>query len=216
MNPNRPYQPDFQSQPTGAPQPAKRSHRTLWAVLGGIGVVIVLCCGIGLVQLAIRSGEDKPPARAIVSWTTPASPLATTKPAPKGNAKVGEPVRDGKFEFVVTKVETSAQVGSQYVNKTAQGQFVLITMTVKNIGSVPQTMFDANQEALDPKGARYHSDSGAGIYANSDVAQTWITPINPGNAITGKVVFDVPVGVTLRTVVLHDSAYSGGVKVDLQ
>ncbi len=50
------------------------------------------------------------------------------------------PVRDGKFEFVVTGVQPGlAEVGDNpYLTKKAQGQFVIVTVTVKNIGDKPQ------------------------------------------------------------------------------
>ncbi|GIF48217.1 hypothetical protein Afe04nite_27560 [Asanoa ferruginea] len=40
--------------------------------------------------------------------------------------------------------------------------------------------------------------------------------INPGNALSGKLVFDVPKGTELAALVLHESIFSAGVKVALR
>ncbi len=41
------------------------------------------------------------------------------------------------------------------------------------------------------------------------------TDINTGNRVEAKVAFDVPEGTQPSTIELHDSAFSGGVKVRL-
>ncbi|WP_412539927.1 DUF4352 domain-containing protein [Longispora sp. K20-0274] len=155
--------------------------------------------------------------------TTGAATAAPTKagtkaPAAAPVAGIGTAVRDGKFEFVVQKVECGkAQVGGEYLNKKAQGQFCLVTISVKNIGDKPQTMYDSNQKGFGANNARYAPDSAAGIYANSEGDnQVWISEINPGNQVTGLVVFDIPKDGALSSLELHDSAFSGGVKVKLQ
>ena len=106
-------------------------------------------------------------------------------------------------------------VGGQYLSKTAQGQYVLVTVKVANISDKPQTVFDSNQRLYDASGRRFDADAAAGIYANDTSSSVFVTPINPGNAITGTLVFDVPKDVTPTTIELHDSAYSGGTRVSI-
>lgn len=137
--------------------------------------------------------------------------------AKQGTAGLGDPVRDGKFEFVVNNVECDvATVGEDPVSKTAQGQFCLVNLSVKNIGDEPQTMSDANQSAVGSNGAAYNADTEAGLLANDTNSQVWLTDINPGNQVTGMLVFDVPKDVDLTTLTLHDSAFSGGVEVNVK
>jgi hypothetical protein len=45
---------------------------------------------------------------------------------------------------------------------------------------------------------------------------TWYEEINPGNNVSGEIVFDVPQRRQMVEAELHDSAFSGGVLVDLQ
>src|SRR5699024_3688657 len=70
---------------------------------------------------------------------------------------IGEVAQDGKFEFVVTEVETGVErVGSEYLNETAQGQFVLVHLEVTNVGDKAQTLYDSSQHLIDTDG-REHS-----------------------------------------------------------
>lgn len=132
-------------------------------------------------------------------------------------AKVGEAVRDGKFEFVVKSVECGkGSVGTnQYLTKTAQGQYCLLNVSVKNIGNEKQSLFSANQKLLDAANKEYSADDTATLYA-APQGSSWYSDINPGNSVEGTIVFDVPKDVTPTVAELHDSAYSGGIKVNLQ
>ncbi|SNT28384.1 protein of unknown function [Asanoa hainanensis] len=130
-------------------------------------------------------------------------------------AKVGEAARDGKFEFTVKAPKCGvASVGDKYLNEQAQGQFCLVTITVKNIGDKPQTFSDSSQKAFGADDVEYSADSGAAIYANKNT-ETLFNEINPGNKVTGVVVFDIPKKAKLTKLELHDSPFSGGVTVQL-
>ncbi|GAB2594300.1 hypothetical protein Aab01nite_82800 [Paractinoplanes abujensis] len=108
-----------------------------------------------------------------------------------------------------------AKVGNQYLNEKAQGQFCLVSIQIKNIGKEAQTMSDSVQKAYDAKGTEFSVDSGAAIHANED-QQVFFEEINPGNTVKGKLVFDIPKDTKLTSLELHDSLFSGGVKVALK
>jgi hypothetical protein len=130
-------------------------------------------------------------------------------------AKVGEAARDGKFEFTVQQVKCGVgQVGTDMLGKKAQGQFCLVTLQVKNIGKEAQAFSDSSQKALGADKAQYTADSAAGLYANQDGA-TLFNQINPGNQVTGVLVYDIPAAATLAKLELHDSPFSGGITVQL-
>ena len=131
-------------------------------------------------------------------------------------AKIGTPVRDGKFEFTVKSLECGkTSVGTnQYLTKTAQGQYCLLNVTVKNIGNEKQSLLSSDQKLL--KGdIEYSADDTATLY-QAPQGTSWYNDINPGNSVEGTIVFDVPKDVTPTVAELHDSAFSGGVKVNLQ
>jgi hypothetical protein len=144
--------------------------------------------------------------------TSTAPPTTTTTPAEE-QPGIGDPVRDGKFEFVVTEIE---QPGDSYdpddvLEDEANGVWLIVHMTVENIGAEAQTFFADNQQML-WNDVKYEA---SGFTWNG----TNIEELNPGIKLDAIVMFDVPetipeggVGTVLE---LHDSAFSGGVLVYL-
>ncbi|HZN72171.1 MAG TPA: DUF4352 domain-containing protein [Micromonosporaceae bacterium] len=179
------------------PQPKKRRWPIILALMGG---VLALCCVGGIIAM-------------IVSNSGSSSATDTTNVDSPADGTVGSPVRDGKFEFVVKKVECGKRsVGTGSLRETAQGQYCLVSLSVKNIGKEPQTLSDSNQKAFAPDGVEYGTDSVASLYANGD-NNVWLNEINPGNQVTGILVFDIPSNARIARLELHDSAFSGGVDV---
>ena len=133
-------------------------------------------------------------------------------PTPPG---LGDPVRDGKFEFVVSSADCAPSVGSKYLNLKADGKYCVVDLTVKNIADNPQLFLGSAQKAFDATGTKYTDDKVAGFYANGD-SKAFLKKIGPGDKVVGKVVFDVPKATTLTTIELHDSFFSGGVQVALK
>lgn len=109
-----------------------------------------------------------------------------------------------------------ASVGTnEYLTQKAQGQFCLLSLTVKNIGDEKQSLFSSNQKLFNAAGQEYSADDTATMYASSDTTSTWFNDINPGNSVSGVIVFDLPKDQTPVSALLHDSAFSSGVKVNL-
>lgn len=133
-------------------------------------------------------------------------------------AKIGEPARDGKFEFTVTSIKCGEKsVGDQYLNEKAQGEFCRLSLSIKNIGDEAQSLLSSDQKLLNAEGQQFAADDTATIYASSgNSGSTWFDQINPGNSVKGDILFDVPAGAKITTAELHDSSFSGGVKVNLQ
>ncbi|RVW06282.1 DUF4352 domain-containing protein [Rhodococcus spongiicola] len=217
-----PQQP-FQGQPVPqAPQQPinKKSKKWPW-IVGVIAAFIV----IG----AVSGGEDdkkstdaaSPAEVAAVDAVSsaapaPAAPAPAPAPAPKPVPGMGTPVRDGKFEFVVTDVVTGlSTVGDNpFLTEQAQGQFVVVTMTVQNTSDKPKGLSPDNQEMYDTQGRKFTADTMAGIALDSEVS-IW-DEINPGNKVTMKVVYDMPADAVPAEMELHDSMFSGGTRVALK
>lgn len=171
-----------------------------------VSALVALGCGAGA---GSSGGDDSAAAR-----DNSAAAQGDDKPAAK-QAKIGDPVRDGKFEFTVKSMKCGvSKVGTDMLGKKAQGQFCLITVNVKNIGKEPQALVDSAQKAYAADGTEYSTDSSAAIYANKD-QNTVFNELNPGNQITGVLVFDIPKDAKLAKLELHDSIFSGGVEVAL-
>jgi hypothetical protein len=193
--------------------PRRRSGFTVTMVVLG---VFAACCASGAV-LAMFGGAlfraaageaASPPA------VTQPAPSATTRPS-RSRSGLDAPVRDGKFEFVVTSFSCGHKsVGESFVNIKASGQFCIVNLTVKNIGDEGQTFADSFQKALGPDDKVYRAHTGAGVVANEGADAVWHT-INPGNSIKGKIVFDIPKKAKITSLELHDSPLSRGVTVAL-
>ena len=127
---------------------------------------------------------------------------------------IGDKVRDGKFEFTVVKITKKASVGNDMVGTKAQGVFVLVHVKVKNIGKKAQLFDSSSQKLFDTDDREFSADGEAGIYLGD--SNSFLNEINPGNQVKGIVVFDVPKDATPAKLELHDSPFSGGVKVSLR
>jgi len=178
-------------------------------ILTVIGIVVLL---------AIIGGAAGGSSKSNTSSNSGDNKTAETKTEDRAKvAKIGEVANDGKFQFTVASVECGkASAGTnQYLTKQAQGQFCFVNVTVKNIGSEAQTLDSSSQCLFDAANAKYSTDGTASLYANPE-GSTFLNQINPGNSVTGIVVFDLPKDKTPVTAELHNGAFSGGVKVNLQ
>ncbi|QXW00775.1 DUF4352 domain-containing protein [Rhodococcus globerulus] len=203
--------PQNNSQPQQVSLP-KKKKKWPWVV----GVVAAL-----LVISAMSNGGDKDDPKVATARTASAevasvdaSPQAVTT-TPASVPGLNTPVRDGKFEFVVTEIESglSSLGDNPFLTEKAQGQFVIVTMTVQNTSDQPKSLSPSDQEMYDAKGRKFSADTSAAFSLDTDVA-IW-DEINPGNAVTMRVVFDMPTDAVPAEIELHDSMFSGGTRVSL-
>lgn len=167
--------------------------------IAGAALAAALACGAG--------GDDSDKAASNADGADTATGDKT--------AGLGQPARDGKFEFTVSKVDcTKTKIGTDLLGQTAQGKFCLVTLKVKNIGDEAQLFDASSQKALDKAGTTYDADGGAALYVNKN-AETFLNNINPGNQIQGVLPFDVPKTVSITQLELHDGPFSDGVKVNI-
>jgi len=179
-----------------APPPVAKSKAWLWIILAIIAVPVLLFGGCAtLVAIGMHSDDSSTNSGGGSSQ-------------PDGG--LNQPVRDGKFEFVVSDVGPLPKTWYGPV-PTARGQWVIATMTVRNVGNEPQSFFVQNQKLIDTAGRQYAPDTTASYAMNSNT--TMVIDMNPGFAITTKVPFDVPPGTQVSAVGMHDSAFSGGATV---
>lgn len=193
-------------QPHGyVPQQAPRKRKKWPWIVGGLLVVMVLGC-VGVFAL-LGAGANQ-----VAKGLEEADQNQQGKNAVAG--KMNTPAKDGKFEFTVTGMKCGVErVGGEFGQK-AQGQFCLVHVQVKNVGTSAELFNDSSQQATDSKGNVYSVDSGAGVFANED-SSTFLEDINPGNTVKGDLVFDVPPDTKLASVVLHESLFTAGIKVPL-
>lgn len=193
-------------QPQESPKKKKKAIYKRWWFWVAVVIVVIIIANAG-------SGGGS-------SSGTNAAGTDTSADSPAGDAdqlaQVGQAARDGKFEFVVNKVECGVpSVGSTYVKRDAQGEFCIVNVTVANIGDEPQSFLGDNSKLSNAAGQEFSADTSAAMYANED-SNAMYAEINPGNTIMTDVVFDIPVGMDIAQLELHDSAFSDGVKFQVQ
>jgi hypothetical protein len=191
------YGPHGQAYPP--PRPPKRSSNTA-LILVVIGAVLLVAFGGCAILVSVIG-------------STPTS--STSEPgAGLGRvAKAGTPVRDGDFEFAVTSVETATHLGGQILGVEAKGVFMIVRLRATNIGRDAQYISDSNQKLIDEQGREYAPSSSAAAYVVN--AGSLFERLNPGLAAEGVVVFDVPRGVRVAAIEVHDSVFSRGARVAL-
>ncbi|MBS5749439.1 MULTISPECIES: DUF4352 domain-containing protein [Actinotignum] len=103
---------------------------------------------------------------------------------------IGTPVVLGDFEVTVTNVEKGvSHIGNDVLGKDATGQYVIVDVTVKNTGKEAAGFAESEQKLVDTEG-RQHSVSGDSLYLGD--ASMIYEKVNPGNTVTGKLLYDVP------------------------
>lgn len=186
---------------TEAPKKSRRGLKIL-----GMGAAGLL--GISVIGGALGGGESSTESTGSSSSTSSSTSSSSDDDTEKASAGIGDEVRDGKFAFTVTDVETGASTyGDGFLTEEAQGEFTIITMTVENVGDEAQMLDATNMEGIDSEGRELAAEMGLG--------DAFLENINPGNSVTVEVAFDVAKGATLDSVVVHDSMFSAGAPVNL-
>ena len=181
------------SRPAARPRRRKSRLRklVLWLiVLVVVPLLLIGGCMAALVKgagsIEFFSGDDRPTASA------------------------GTEVRDGSFEFVVRNVETDVPtVGFD----RAQGMFVVVSFTVRNIAPEPKTYTPLGQELHDTAGAEFGPD----VTATAQRAATAAAPrtLQPGESLGTHLVYEVPAGSVPATMTFRDFPFSLGTSVAL-
>jgi Domain of unknown function (DUF4352)/Protein of unknown function (DUF2510) len=161
-------------------------------------------------QIASGSGSTSKSATPTTSASGGSSATKTTGQSPTGVPPAGA-VTDGNFSFEVTQVETAPSVkyGDPPVEKTAQGEFLIVHMTVTNTGAMSATFLGTLQK-LKAGGTTYAIDDEATSYLNGGMAQ-----LNPGDQTALAIAFDVPQGTTPESLEVHGDPTSAGAEVPI-
>lgn len=127
--------------------------------------------------------------------------------------------------------------GDSEDSKDAQGQFCLLELSIRNTGSKPKSLKVSNQHLYDDQGRQFLIDTTAtrlencvapvnseGLFpgsntnddCNDDETPFIESNINPGNSISGRLVFDVPQNANIVEAKLHNPSILNRVKVKLQ
>lgn len=176
-------------------------------VLKWVGIVFVILIIIGVVSSSGGNKDENSGGNDKTKDTTSSTPKEQV-------FKVGEEVVVGKLTYKVNKVEKTQQVGDQYLNKKANGVFLVINVTVINKDKEAR-MIDTNMFKLAQGETKYDPSSEASIYANND-NQFFLQNVNPNISATGDVIFDIPADANgLKLIVQNNFFGTSEKKIDL-
>ncbi|MEU4342522.1 protein kinase [Nocardia sp. NPDC023852] len=217
---NRPGYRPRQARPL-VPVPRRRQRRSLMSkVIGSLIVIFLapfaLAAGcfalIAVGSKASDSGGGAPASPPSVRADEHPGPQDRSLPEPVVPASVDTPVRDGKFEFVVTKVDADVtRVGLQ----TTAGSFLIVTLAVRNISDEVKWFLPLGQRLFDAQGTPFEHNATATMWQNTQQRLGYSFELRPGQSATTQLVFDLPPQVSPDRLELHDFVLSNGVQVHL-
>ncbi|MFI7597300.1 DUF4352 domain-containing protein [Actinoplanes sp. NPDC049681] len=181
--------------------------RRLWPWLAAALAVLMITGLIGLFAVIGRIANS-------VSAGLGLDPgPATRREAVAG--RFNEVVADGAFQFAVTGMRCGARrVGNDEFGQKARGEFCLVAVTVRNMGSRAGTLDGTSQTAYAANGEAFPSEAGAAMYVSR--RPSILERIDAGARVRGTLVFDVPHGTRLTSIVLRDSLRTRGVRIPLR
>ncbi|MBB2967202.1 DUF4352 domain-containing protein [Leifsonia aquatica] len=141
-----------------------------------------------------------------------AAPSAPAAPAAPG---LNTPLTVGSFEYTALGVQDiGATAGTSPLTATAQGTFLQVDLKIANTGNSSATFIVNYVKLVDAAGKTYDADASATLYASPD-QNAWVAGINPGNAIQGPILFDVPAGTAPASIQVSDNAFAKGKTITL-
>lgn len=118
---------------------------------------------------------------------------AAEEPAADAATPLGTAADVDGMSITVTGVEAGiANVGSDAFGEAAQGQFVLVHVSVSNTGTKPDSFNSMAVTVFDDQGREFSANSTAALYL--DDGSVFFEDVNPGNTLNGTIVFDLPAG----------------------
>src|SRR4029077_14243606 len=126
-------------------------------------------------------------------------------------ARPGE-ARAGNFAYVVNRVElTDVLADPEFPehNVAAAGRFVVVKLTVTNVSTARQT-FASTFDTVSDGSTEYGADDATWLYVGEATKA-----VEPGQSTDVAIVFDVPKGADLQSILLRDGRLDEGVAVAL-
>ncbi|MGX9789819.1 DUF4352 domain-containing protein [Mycobacterium sp. MMS18-G62] len=203
-----------------AEQPRSDGNRGLIIKFGAACAALLAVLVVVLIYAFVIHKDNKVQIGASGDTTTsksasPTTSATKTKTQTQTESPTAAPgsgqATDSGITFAVNSVETAPSVKYQDapVEKTAQGEFVIVHMTVLNSGDAPTTFLGTLQK-LKAGGTTYSIDDEATFYLNGGLAE-----LNPGDSADVGLAFDVPPGTVPETLEVHGDAVSPGIDLPL-
>ncbi|MDY0404223.1 DUF4352 domain-containing protein [Virgibacillus sp. 179-BFC.A HS] len=156
-------------------------------------IVIIIIIGYG--TSASDDEKDAADGDASAEHTEKTTDKAKTdhkkEKAEKKAYNIGDKVKVGKLTYTV-KIEETNKLSNILGEKTTDGKFVIVEMTIQNNDKKARMADAAMFKIKTADGTEYSADAELDVYANEDGNGFFLEDINPNIAKTGKVVFELP------------------------
>ena len=150
---------------------SKTSRLLALGALGALLIAVVAGCGeeFATEQASVKDGSGA---------------------AVKGKvAGVGDKVTLKGTTYKVTKVRTAASVGDSFMKTDANGQFVLVNVSLTNRKDEPATIMSQNLKLIGGNGKQYTTSDDALLSVDKPLL---LEEIQPDNTEKGVLVYDLP------------------------
>ena len=222
--------PPSQSEPFGsapafepAAAPPSRDRGILLPYLAVCAVLLAVLVGLSVYGFVIKKDPGVQIASGTETTTETSSPTSTESTATTSETPTESPtagpttvgptgdVTDGPLSFTVHGIEVGSTVvmSDAPLEKEAVGEFVVIHMTVTNVGTDPASFIGMFQ-TLHAGGTTYPLDDEATAYLEGTFAD-----LEPGQSADVSVAYDVPVGTPPESIELHADPSTPGAEVPL-
>jgi hypothetical protein len=154
--------------------------------------------GIIVIAVAAGGGEEDTATKEETATET-ASSKSTEEPKKeekKQEFTIGQEVKVGKLSYIVKGVEETNKLSSVLGEKTTEGKFAIVEVTVKN-GDKKARIIDGEMfRILTADGTEYEPNAELDMYVNEGDIGFFLQEVNPNLSKTGKIVFELPADVT--------------------
>ena len=175
-----------------------RRKQATWAVPAVIAFVLLAVFGLPRLFSSKTTSENSGSTANPLAQTIPTAPSVAGPELRARYVRIGQEARDGDLAFTISSMDCGAtQVTGGPSVRTAQGHFCFVKLDIKNFGRGPATFLGQSQTVLDEQSRRFQPDPTAtAAYPDNAGRDLTRAVVNPGNELSGVLVFDVPADVT--------------------
>lgn len=166
------------------------------------GVVALVYIGLFIVFFTISGNFAESSGTQSLSVTTTTLPPQTEQTEIEQPQKsdesesrscIGETISVGHFAYTVNSIRYKKTVGDSYFNETADGIFLLINISIKNISDETRTIDSSCFTLVDDKGREYeYAIDASNVLEVNGSKSLFLKQCQPGISTKGTLIFEVP------------------------
>jgi len=168
----------------------KKTSRGTWGCL----ILVIVIIAIAIAGVSGNKGSRRGASGTSTGSAAGGGGSGEPSNAPTvTSAKVGDQVTVGHFAYRVDQATFAKSVGNEYVKETADGVFLIVSLSIKNTSNETRTLDGALFKMLDSGGREFeHSIHGSTALEMSGQKTLFLKQCQPGIQTSGKLIFEVP------------------------